>query len=644
MTAVNQFVVTPSAALDPYRGNGRRALFFARFVTFFPRKAVNLQPKRRTAGSTTPPRHAARPHTEAQGGRTGGDPFIALSMKNPYFTRHAARLLAVAGVVAAALLLPHEARAAQGARSEFYQKYMSRSSEELIRLGKDYRFRQNKPDSALLFFTIVAGRYTPDMSRGEKRQVVEALNMNYFIYSLTFLNYPKAYDNLLRAYTISRELGETSPRTYFNLGSMYQLAAAQGRRADLYVKALDCYRKAVRKAVGERDQATADMAFTNMTSLSDVVGLFDSTRAEWQAYRRARPAKPTLRYRYNVILYEGTRLKLAGQYERAAKEYARLLDVAPDTRENCRFRALAYMERAEVMRILRRYDKGLALVGEAERVYRKYKVGDGMQSVYQTRAIFYQDMGRTEDYDRAMYQFYQINDSLKANSLPSNVANMGLNEKVMELNAEMDGMKEKQAEHRMWLVVAVVTVVFAVIILLVVVRENRELRRRNLALYQRTLDELRDDDLAASRRKAATEREEGAAAQEKYVHSTLSETDKDRIARMVRQVMDRTELIAQPDFTIERLAQTIHTGQKYVSQVVNETFGCNFATLLGRHRVREACRRFNDPDHYGSYTIESIARDLGFKSRSNFATTFRKHTGLNPSEYLRLAREKHAAG
>ena len=43
------------------------------------------------------------------------------------------------------------AHAAKGGRSDFYQKYMSRPSEELIRIGKDYRLRKNKPDSALLF-------------------------------------------------------------------------------------------------------------------------------------------------------------------------------------------------------------------------------------------------------------------------------------------------------------------------------------------------------------------------------------------------------------------------------------------------------------------------------------------------------------
>lgn len=223
------------------------------------------------------------------------------------------------------------AHAAKGGRSDFYQKYMSRPSEELIRIGKDYRLRKNKPDSALLFFTIVAGRYTPNMSAEEKREVVEALNMNYFIYSFTYLNYPKAYENLLRAHTISKELGETSAALYFNLGSMYQLVAGQGRQWKLYSKALDYYRKGVRLALAKKDMTTADMAFTNMTTLADVVGEFANTKKEWNLYRKAHTKRNTEHYKYNITLYEGTRLKIAGQLQKAAEAYGRLIDIVPDT-------------------------------------------------------------------------------------------------------------------------------------------------------------------------------------------------------------------------------------------------------------------------------------------------------------------------
>lgn len=204
------------------------------------------------------------------------------------------------------------AHAAKGGRSDFYQKYMSRPSEELIRIGKDYRLRKNKPDSALLFFTIVAGRYTPNMSAEEKREVVEALNMNYFIYSFTYLNYPKAYENLLRAHTISKELGETSAALYFNLGSMYQLVAGQGRQWKLYSKALDCYRKGVRLALAKKDMPTADMAFTNMTTLADVVGEFANTKKEWNLYRKAHTKRNTEHYKYNITLLRGHKTEDSG--------------------------------------------------------------------------------------------------------------------------------------------------------------------------------------------------------------------------------------------------------------------------------------------------------------------------------------------
>lgn len=407
------------------------------------------------------------------------------------------------------------AHAAKGGRSDFYQKYMSRPSEELIRIGKDYRLRKNKPDSALLFFTIVAGRYTPNMSAEEKREVVEALNMNYFIYSFRRLPRPTAGSS-----TSCQTRSATAAAAHWHLW--------RPRRCN--------------------DSCT--------TSTKD-----------WPSWRRRRNSM------------SNTRLATA-----------------------CR------------------------------------------ASIRPTPSSM-RTWGARPTTTAAWYRYYQINDSLKAYSLPSNVFNMGLNEKVIELNQEMDGMKERQTQHRIWLIVAVLTTFFFVIILLVVMRENRELRRRNLALYHRSLEVLKSDEMAGKQRKTvsapAVEENNAATASSKYHHSTLSDADKDRIAQLVQQVMEQTEVIIQPDFTVEKLAQNISTGQKYVSQVINETFECNFNTLLGRYRIREACRRFNDPQRYGSYTIESIARDLGFKSRSNFATTFKKHTGLNPSEYLRLAKEKN---
>ena len=78
-------------------------------------------------------------------------------------------------------------------------------------------------------------------------------------------------------------------------------------------------------------------------------------------------------------------------------------------------------------------------------------------------------------------------------------------------------------------------------------------------------------------------------------------------------------------------------------QVIHEKWGENFNSFLNSYRIKEACRRLGDVDHYGQLTIEAIATGVGFRSRTSFVTSFKRITGLTPSEYQRLAREEASA-
>jgi AraC-like DNA-binding protein len=76
-----------------------------------------------------------------------------------------------------------------------------------------------------------------------------------------------------------------------------------------------------------------------------------------------------------------------------------------------------------------------------------------------------------------------------------------------------------------------------------------------------------------------------------------------------------------------------------VSQVIHEHCGLNFNAFLNQYRIKEACKRMSDTTRYGNYTIEAIANDVGFRSRSAFASSFKRITGLTPSEYQRFAQD-----
>ena len=101
--------------------------------------------------------------------------------------------------------------------------------------------------------------------------------------------------------------------------------------------------------------------------------------------------------------------------------------------------------------------------------------------------------------------------------------------------------------------------------------------------------------------------------------------------------------IFDKSFTFSRLHELVGGNAKYISQAINTYAHCDFRTLLGQYRIREACHRINDMEHYGNYTIDAIAKGVGIMSRTSFIQNFKKHTGLTPSVYLRLARSKQLA-
>ena len=68
----------------------------------------------------------------------------------------------------------------------------------------------------------------------------------------------------------------------------------------------------------------------------------------------------------------------------------------------------------------------------------------------------------------------------------------------------------------------------------------------------------------------------------------------------------------------------------------------NFRAFLNKYRIKEAMRRLEDIDNYGNLTIKAIAESVGYKSQATFISVFTKETGLKPSLYQQLARNRHS--
>lgn len=120
----------------------------------------------------------------------------------------------------------------------------------------------------------------------------------------------------------------------------------------------------------------------------------------------------------------------------------------------------------------------------------------------------------------------------------------------------------------------------------------------------------------------------------------LSDDQIEILLTRIRKALKEKTVLLNPDFSLNMLAQTVKSNTKYVSWVINQTYGKNFKTLLNELRVQEASKMLDDFENYGNYTIQAISEDVGYKSSTSFILAFKRIVGMTPSVYQKLAKER----
>lgn len=122
----------------------------------------------------------------------------------------------------------------------------------------------------------------------------------------------------------------------------------------------------------------------------------------------------------------------------------------------------------------------------------------------------------------------------------------------------------------------------------------------------------------------------------------LSDEQYEELKRHITSTMNNTEIISDPDFSLDRLAHIVDSNRTYVSVTINNTYHKNFKSLLNEYRIREACKRLSDKEHYGHITIQAIYEGVGYKNAASFIRAFKKEMGMTPSVYQKLEEDSLA--
>ena len=99
----------------------------------------------------------------------------------------------------------------------------------------------------------------------------------------------------------------------------------------------------------------------------------------------------------------------------------------------------------------------------------------------------------------------------------------------------------------------------------------------------------------------------------------------------LQHFMEQQKPYLDSQLTLQKLATLSDIPAYRISDILNKHIGVNFFDFVNRYRVEEWKRQIIDAS--SSTTIQEVAFQSGFNSKSSFNAAFKKHTGQTPSEY-----------
>jgi adenylate cyclase len=104
--------------------------------------------------------------------------------------------------------------------------------------------------------------------------------------------------------------------------------------------------------------------------------------------------------------------------------------------------------------------------------------------------------------------------------------------------------------------------------------------------------------------------------------------------RLLAYLLEK-EPFLNPDLSLRELASQIEVHPNQLSWLLNNNFGKNYNEFINTYRIEAFKLNAKAPTN-AHLTIEGLAYESGFNSKTVFNTYFKKETGLTPKQFLKL--------
>lgn len=527
-----------------------------------------------------------------------------------------------------------------------YDQWEKLTSEQLMQKGEYYRNEAFMPDSALVCFSIVANRYYQgNQTRGDIEHAIEAMTHIAWLYMQDFYDYTKAVSYNLRAQELAEKHHSYGymPFIINNNANIRELTGFYENSEDFDMEVVTMQKQAFAMALEQKQWFALYTSFINMAMRTTFEGREELIWDEMDTIRNLYPPDMEIHFKYARCLAEGIQAMHEQHLDSAAACFNRLLGIAQE-HDNPRQLALCSIVANDFLFLcygeMEEHEKVLAVLKANEALALNSNQQLHLLDAYRNLAGFYQFINEEELAERYRTLFLESEVEMLTQQRLSSANEAQFLFQLNKKNEEVREMAYREKMKNRILVSAIVVSAILLILFVLLFVNYRKVQEQNQKLYAKSLEMIRADE----EKRELIERLQSESINEEK-DETINETkprthtlDEEKMSDLMQRafiVMETCDEIYSPDFSLPRLAELVGDKRNNVSEAINQRYKTNFNGLLNEYRIKEACRRFNNPDQYGHLTIEAVGQSVGFKSRSAFSTIFKQIVGLSPSAYLR---------
>lgn len=292
-------------------------------------------------------------------------------------------------------------------------------------------------------------------------------------------------------------------------------------------------------------------------------------------------------------------------------------------------------------------DKGAAYFGEekyqmaietllkAETLMLKNKLNFiKLEEAYALLGKSYKQIG---DLENSLKYFEKANEVYKENDKRQGNINVDIIKKydLKSLKEELSLAEKKTEKTR---VILYVSVFLALFICAGLVYFYKKREKENQQKFAKILQSLEEEKEQVVTKKTIPNKENNLQHKEIELETPKEvEIIDETKAKLLKKLenFEAKELFLSKNCSLNDVAKKLKTNTSYLSKLVNSHKGKSFSAYITDLRVNYAIRRLKEDKKFRSYTIDSIAQEIGFNRSESFSRAFKNKTGLYPSYYIK---------